>query len=146
MVLSRTVPGQNLLKSVRPLCRPALWNASIGRLTVIKGWEAATMKAIVITGIGGPGVFEIREGPTPEPQGDQIRVRVRACGLNRADLMQTRGHYPAPLGAPADIPGLEFAGLVDALGPNVTGTHEIGDRVFGILGGGGQAEFVVTHE
>ena len=104
------------------------------------------MKAIVITGIGGPEVLEIRDVPTPEPRGDQIRVRVRACGLNRADLMQTRGHYPAPAGAPADIPGLEFAGEVDALGPDVTGTHKIGDRVFGILGGGGQAEFVVTHE
>ena len=50
------------------------------------------MKAIVITGTGGPEVLEVREVPTPEPQGDQVRVRVRACGLNRADLMQTRGH------------------------------------------------------
>ncbi|MBV8266824.1 MAG: alcohol dehydrogenase catalytic domain-containing protein, partial [Planctomycetaceae bacterium] len=95
------------------------------------------MKAIVITRQGGPEVLEIREVPTPEPRGDQVRVRVRACGLNRADLMQSRGYYPAPPGSPADIPGLEFAGEVDALGPDVTGPLKAGDRVFGIVGGGG---------
>ena len=104
------------------------------------------MRAIVITGTGGPEVLEVRDVPTPEPQGDQVRVRVRACGLNRADLMQARGMYPAPPGVPADIPGLEFAGEVDALGPDVTGPLKVGDRVFGIVGGGGQAEYVVTHE
>ena len=104
------------------------------------------MKAIVITRPGGSEVLEIREVPTPEPRGDQVRVRVRACGLNRADLMQCRGNYPAPPGSPADIPGLEFAGEVDALGPDVTGPLKVGDRVFGIVGGGGQAEYVVTHE
>jgi NADPH:quinone reductase len=104
------------------------------------------MKAITITGAGGPEVLEVRDVPDPQPQGDQIRVRVRACGLNRADLLQTRGLYPAPAGAPADIPGLEYAGEVDALGPGVTGPIKVGDRVFGILGGGGQAEYVVTHE
>jgi putative PIG3 family NAD(P)H quinone oxidoreductase len=104
------------------------------------------MKAIVITGIGGPEVLEIREVPTPEPRGEQIRVRVRAFGLNRADLLQCRGVYPAPPGAPADIPGLEYMGDVDQLGPDVTGPLKIGDRVFGIVGGGGQAEFVLTHE
>ena len=75
-----------------------------------------------------------------------MRVRVRACGLNRADLMQARGMYPAPPGAPADIPGLEFAGEIDALGPDVVGPLKPGDRVFGIVAGGGQAEFVLTHE
>lgn len=104
------------------------------------------MKAIVITRTGGPDVLEVRDVPTPEPQGDEVRVRVRACGLNRADLMQCRGYYPAPKGAPADIPGLEFAGEVDALGPGVTGPLKEGDRVFGIVGGGGQAEYVVTNE
>jgi putative PIG3 family NAD(P)H quinone oxidoreductase len=104
------------------------------------------MRAIIIAGKGGAEVLEIREVPTPEPQGDQVRVRVRACGLNRADLMQARGMYPAPPGAPADIPGLEYAGEVDALGPDVTGPLQVGDRVFGIVGGGGQAEFVLTHE
>ena len=104
------------------------------------------MRAIVITGNGGPEVLEIRDVPTPEPRGEQVRVRVRACGLNRADLMQCRGMYPAPPGVPADIPGLEYAGEVDALGPDVTGPLKPGDRVFGIVGGGGQAEFVLTHE
>jgi putative PIG3 family NAD(P)H quinone oxidoreductase len=104
------------------------------------------MKAIVITRTGGPDVLEVREVPAPEPQADQVRVRVRACGLNRADLMQCRGYYPAPKGSPADIPGLEFAGEVDALGPGVTGPLRVGDRVFGIVGGGGQAEYVLTHE
>jgi NADPH:quinone reductase len=104
------------------------------------------MKAIIITGTGGPEVLELREVPNPEPRGEQVRVRVRACGLNRTDLLQARGLYPAPPGAPADIPGLEFAGEIEALGPDVTGPLKVGDRVFGIVGGGGQAEFVVTHE
>jgi NADPH2:quinone reductase len=104
------------------------------------------MKAIVITKTGGASVLEVREVPTPEPQADQVRVRVRACGLNRADLMQVRGYYPAPKGSPPDIPGLEYAGEVDALGPGVTENWSVGDRVFGIVGGGAQAEYVVTHE
>src|SRR4051794_10508578 len=104
------------------------------------------MKAIIITRTGGANVLEVRDVPTPEPQGDSIRVRVRACGLNRADLMQCRGYYPAPPGAPPDIPGLEYAGEVDALGPGCTGPLRPGDRVFGIVGGGGQAEYVLTHE
>jgi NADPH:quinone reductase len=104
------------------------------------------MRAIIITGKGGAEVLNVGEVPTPEPRGDQIRVGVRACGLNRADLMQARGMYPAPPGAPADIPGLEYAGVVDALGPDVNGPVKVGDRVFGIVGGGGQAEYVLTHE
>ena len=104
------------------------------------------MKAIIITGIGGAEVLEIRDVPTPEPRGEQIRVRVRACGLNRADLMQARGKYPAPVGVPADIPGLEYAGEVDAIGPDASGPLKVGDRVFGIVGGGGQAEYLVVHE
>jgi NADPH2:quinone reductase len=104
------------------------------------------MKAITITGTGGPEVLQIRETPTPEPSGEHVRVRVRACGLNRADMLQCRGYYPAPPGAPADIPGLEYAGEVDALGPNVVGPLKLGDRVFGIVAGGGQAEYVLTHE
>jgi putative PIG3 family NAD(P)H quinone oxidoreductase len=104
------------------------------------------MKAIVITAKGGPEVLEIRDLPTPEPRGDQLRIRVRACGLNRADLLQCRGVYPAPPGSPADIPGLEYAGEVDALGSDVVTPIKPGDRVFGIVGGGGQAEYVITHE
>jgi NADPH2:quinone reductase len=100
----------------------------------------------VITGVGGPEVLEIREVPIPVPRGDQVRVLVRACALNRADLLQCRGVYPAPPGAPADIPGLEYAGIVDALGPDAVGPLKLGDRVMGIVGGGGQAEYVLTHE
>jgi putative PIG3 family NAD(P)H quinone oxidoreductase len=73
-------------------------------------------------------------------------VRVRASGINRADLMQARGHYPAPPGAPSDVPGLEFAGEVDVLGPDCTGPLKVGDRVYGIVGGGGLAEYVVCPE
>src|SRR6202042_14872 len=104
------------------------------------------MKAIVITGTGGPEVLEIREVPTPEPRGDQVRVKVRACGLNRADLLQAKGHYPAPAGCPADIPGLEFAGEVESIGPDGTGSLRVGDGVFGIVGGGAFAEYVVSPE
>jgi len=103
------------------------------------------MRAVVITGKGGPEVLEIRELPIPTPGGEQVRVRVRACGLNRADLLQARGLYPAPAGAPADVPGLEFAGEVDALGPAAVGQAEVGDRVFGIVAGGAQAEHLITH-
>lgn len=102
------------------------------------------MKAVVIEGIGGPEVLQVRDVPTPEPGADQVRVRIRAAGVNRADLMQARGQYPAPEGAPADIPGLEFAGEVEALGPGVTNGLKLGDRVFGIVAGGGQAEYAVV--
>jgi putative PIG3 family NAD(P)H quinone oxidoreductase len=104
------------------------------------------MRAVIISGRSGLDCLEDRDVPEPQPQGGEVRVRVRACGVNRADSLQARGRYPAPAGAPADIPGLEFAGEVDALGPGVTGPLKVGDRVFGILGGGGQAEYVVTHE
>src|SRR5262249_45677826 len=81
----------------------------------------------------------------PAPTADQVQVRVYAAGLNRADILQRAGHYPAPPGYPRDIPGLEFAGQVVSLGD---GVHhwKIGDRVFGITGGGGQADFVVVPE
>src|SRR3954467_11895305 len=100
------------------------------------------MRAVVITKPGGPEVLQVRDVPPPEARGDQVRVRVRACGLNRADLMQSRGHYPAPSGLPVDLPGVEYAGEIDAGGPDCVGSLREGDRVFGIVGGGGQAEFV----
>src|SRR6266850_5342018 len=103
------------------------------------------MKAVVIEGAGGPEVLSVRELPTPEPGVEQVRVRVRAAGLNRADLLQRRGHYPAPPGSRSDIPGLEFAGVVDALGPGAQ-LWQIGQRVYGITGGAAQAEYIVTHE
>lgn len=103
------------------------------------------MRAVIITRSGGPEVLEIQDVALPEPVGDQVRVRVRAAGLNRADLSQRAGYYPAPPGSPANIPGLEFAGEVDAVGPLVH-TWKPGQRVMGITGGGGQAEYVLSHE
>jgi NADPH2:quinone reductase len=103
------------------------------------------MKAVMITGAGGPEVLAVREAPEPEPGPEQVRVRVRAAGLNRADILQRRGQYPAPPGSPASIPGLEFAGEVESLGPGVQHLR-VGQRVYGICGGGGQAAFVVAHE
>lgn len=103
------------------------------------------MRAIVIARPGGPEVLELRDVPTPEPGPGQLRVRAAASGVNRADLLQRRGAYPAPPGWPADIPGLEYAGTVDAVGEGVSGFH-VGDRVMGLVGGGGYAEQVVAAE
>jgi NADPH2:quinone reductase len=103
------------------------------------------MRAIVIAKPGGPEVLELRDVPTPEPSRGEVRVRVRATAVNRADLLQRMGMYPAPPGSPPDIPGLEIAGEVEALGPG-TELLKIGDRVFGLIGGGGYAEYVATHE
>jgi NADPH:quinone reductase len=103
------------------------------------------MRAAVITRPGGPEVLEVLEVPRPLPREGEVLVAVRASALNRADLLQRQGRYPAPAGAPANIPGLEIAGEVEALGAAVT-RWSIGDRVFGIVGGGGNAEFAVTHE
>lgn len=103
------------------------------------------MRAIVITRHGGPEVLEPRDVPLPEPGPREIRVRVHATAVNRADLLQRAGHYPAPAGVPADIPGLEYAGVVDAAGPDVTRWRG-GDRVMGLVGGGSYADCVVTHE
>lgn len=101
------------------------------------------MRAIVYTGAGGPEVIAVREVPDPVAGPGQVVVRVRAAGLNRADLIQRRGGYPAPPGWPADIPGLEYAGVVEALGEGVTGLVP-GCRVMGLVGGGGQAERVAV--
>jgi len=91
------------------------------------------------------GRIEVADRPDPEPQDGQLLVRVRAAGLNGADLMQLAGHYPAPPGVPADIPGLELAGEVVACGRRA-GRFEPGDRVMAIVAGGGQAEYAVVHE
>jgi putative PIG3 family NAD(P)H quinone oxidoreductase len=91
------------------------------------------------------GRVSVQEHPDPEPGYGQVLVRVRAAGLNGADMMQLRGVYPAPPGEPQDIPGLELAGEVIGLGPGVTRFKE-GDLVMSIVGGGGQAELAVVHE
>ncbi len=143
------------------------------------------MRAIVVREPGGPEVLELRRLPLPEPGRGEVRVRVAASGINRADLLQRRGAYPAPPGWPAHVPGLEFGGVVDALGEGVDGSESegearegaavpevvtpfregavgragasnverastpagvrVGDRVMGIVGGGGYEEAVVVH-
>lgn len=100
------------------------------------------MKAIVVARPGDPSVLELREVETPSPQRGEVRVRIHATAVNRADLLQRRGLYPAPPDAPADIPGLEYAGVVDAVGEAVT-ELAVGDRVLGLAGGGTYAEHIV---
>lgn len=103
------------------------------------------MRAVVVTRPGGPEVLQHADRPLPEPGPGEIRVRVHASALNRADLLQRRGLYPAPPGAAPDVPGLEYAGEVDAVGEGA-GLWAAGNRVMGIVGGGGYAEYVVVHE
>jgi putative PIG3 family NAD(P)H quinone oxidoreductase len=89
--------------------------------------------------------IEIAEHPDPVPEAGELLVRVRAAGLNGADILQLRGRYPPPAGAPADIPGLELAGEVVRCGRGVE-RFEPGDRVMAVVAGGGQAELAVIHE
>src|SRR5919198_54619 len=103
------------------------------------------MRAVIITRPGGPEVLEVREVPTPVPAAELVLVRVRAAGVNRADVLQRRGHYPAPPGSPQDIPGMEFAGEIAALGPEAR-LWQKGQRVFGIAAAGCYAEYLVAHE
>jgi putative PIG3 family NAD(P)H quinone oxidoreductase len=103
------------------------------------------MRAIVYTAAGGPEVIAIKEVPAPTAGQGQIRVRVRAAGLNRADIYQRKGGYAAPPGWPPDIPGLEYAGDVETVGRGVT-RWRIGDRVMGLVGGGAQAELLVVRD
>lgn len=105
-----------------------------------------TMRAVAVTAPGGPEALEIREVPLPWPLcGDRVLVRVQAAALNRADVLQRKGHYPAPTGAVADILGMEFAGEVSAVGDAVQ-RWKPGQRVFGITAGGAQAEYVLVPE
>jgi putative PIG3 family NAD(P)H quinone oxidoreductase len=93
---------------------------------------------------GDASVLELVDRAVRDPGPGEVRVAVRACGLNRADLLQRRGLYPAPPGAPADVPGLEHAGVIDAIGEGVT-ERAIGDRVMGIVAGGAMASHLVVH-
>jgi putative PIG3 family NAD(P)H quinone oxidoreductase len=108
--------------------------------------ESWLMRAITIKSFGGVEGLEIRDVPDAPPATlDRVRVRVRAAGLNRADILQRLGRYPAPPGYPQDIPGIEFAGEVEEVGDEVR-SWTVGDRVFGIIGGGGQAQYVTVPE
>src|SRR2546423_15697520 len=96
------------------------------------------MKTLTITSFGRFEGLEIRDVPdAPRASLDRVRVRVHAAGLNRADILQRLGRYPAPPGYPQDIPGIEFAGEVEEVGDEAR-EWKIGDRVVGVIGGGGK--------
>jgi NADPH2:quinone reductase len=102
------------------------------------------MRAIVLESYGGPEVLQVREVPDPEPGPEEVVVAVVATALNRADLLQRRGHYPGPPMA-HEIPGMELAGRVVAAGGRVR-DWRAGDEVMGIVGGGADAELIAVHE
>lgn len=103
------------------------------------------MRAVVVSEYGGPDVLKVMEVPDPVPGPDEIRVRVAHTAINRADTLQRQGAYPDPQQREHEIPGLEYAGVVDAIGDRVT-LWSPGDRVMGIEAGACYAEFVTTHE
>ena len=102
------------------------------------------MKAIAITTFGAPEVLQLVDRPEPSPQRGEVLVRIKATAVNRADLLQRAGRYPAPPDCSQDVPGLEFAGEVAAIGEHASG-WKVGDRVFGLAGGGTYAEYLVAH-
>jgi len=103
------------------------------------------MRAVVIKKPGGPQVLELLQDlPQVTPQRNEVRVRVRATAVNRADIFQREGKYPPPADCPPNIPGMEYAGEIDALGEGII-DFAIGDRVFGLVGGGSYSEHIVAH-
>src|SRR5262245_21274820 len=104
-----------------------------------------TARAVRIREPGGIDVLELGEIEVRDPGPFEVRVDVAAAGLNRADLLQRMGIYPAPPGVPPDVPGLELAGVVEAVGDGVS-TFAKGDRVMAIVGGGSMSTRVVMHE
>ena len=124
-------PYENLAGGPAAIARSTRWPLGL----------RPSMRAVTVN----DGALGLEERPDPEPGPGQILVAVRAAGLNGADMLQRKGRYPAPPGSPEDIPGLELAGEVTALGPGAQRFAE-GDRVMAIVGGGGQAELAVLHE
>ncbi|MDY8108325.1 NAD(P)H-quinone oxidoreductase [Fulvimarina sp. 2208YS6-2-32] len=106
--------------------------------------EGRDMRVVAMNGTGGPDVLVVETRPMPEPGEGEIRIAVAAAGVNRPDVMQRKGLYPAPEGAP-DWPGLEIAGVVDGLGAGVS-RFAVGDRVMALVPGGGYAEAATVHE
>lgn len=112
-------------------------------------WHAATtflayaMRAVVISRPGPAEVLEVQERPAPVPNETEVLVRVKAAGINRADVSQRKGHYPAPAGVVADIPGLEISGIIESCGAMVT-RWKAGDSVCALLAGGGYAEEIAV--
>lgn len=105
---------------------------------------ADMMRAVEISAPGGPEVLRLCKRPVPQPGAEQILIAVDHAGVNRPDALQRAGSYAPPLGA-SDLPGLEAAGIVSAIGPGVT-RWAVGDAVCALLPGGGYAEYVVTHQ
>ncbi|UZT98753.1 NAD(P)H-quinone oxidoreductase [Chryseobacterium fluminis] len=103
------------------------------------------MKEVLITKYGAPDVLKLSEYPTPGISGDQVLIEVKAAGLNRLDIFQREGNYPAPPGVPQEIPGLEVSGTIVQCGPDVI-EFKTGDTVCALLGGGGYAEYVSVRE
>jgi NADPH2:quinone reductase len=103
------------------------------------------MKAIIITQSGGPEVLQIVERPQPSPSAGEVLIKVSAAGINRPDVAQRKGSYPPPPGAPQGIPGLEVAGVIEAIGNDVT-RWQVGARVCALVIGGGYAEYCVAPE
>lgn len=103
------------------------------------------MKAIVIAQPGGPETLRLEERPAPQPGDGQVLIKVKAAGVNRPDVAQRKGHYPAPDGAPPDIPGLEIAGVVESCGRGAE-RWKPGDAVCALVGGGGYAAYAVAFE
>jgi putative PIG3 family NAD(P)H quinone oxidoreductase len=103
------------------------------------------MRAVVFAGAGGNEVIRVEERPDPEPGAGEVLVLASFAGINPADALQRAGRYPPPPGAPADIPGLEVCGSVESCGEGAARWRP-GDRVFGLVGGGGLADSVVVHE
>jgi len=101
------------------------------------------MHCIIITKPGGPDVLQLQERPIPIPSANEVLIKVKAAGVNRPDVSQRAGNYPPPAGAPQDIPGLEVAGTIHAVGENVSRWKK-GDRVCALLAGGGYAEYATT--
>lgn len=100
------------------------------------------MKAIVIKNPGPPDVLQLKEVPKPEPGKGEVLIKVKAVGINRADCVQRQGNYPAPKDCPKDIPGLEYAGIIEDANDS---DFKKGDKVFGLVGGGSYAEYLVAH-
>jgi NADPH:quinone reductase-like Zn-dependent oxidoreductase len=103
------------------------------------------MRCVVYVGTGGREVVTVAERPDPEPSKFEVLIATRYAGLNPADVLQREGKHPPPPGSPADVPGIEVAGTIVACGESVT-AFTVGDRVFGLVGGGGLADRVVAHE
>jgi NADPH:quinone reductase len=102
------------------------------------------MKAAVIKTFADPASLELAELSDPVPQSYDIKVNIKAAGVNQADVLQAKGKYPAPPGYPQDIPGLEFAGIVNAVGTAVE-KFKMGDRVFGLIAGGAYSDTITIH-